>query len=426
MTIGKWPLTAIAAMGLLGLGLSEAEEDPVAQLTRPTKIELDFKNRPISEIVQAIAERSGKRVSVQRGVMTKDLAFRVDPGIAGNADWQTHPVTLESPAPVPFWEGIDRLAETGRLAYLQRETSDPGEKLVSLSFEGAGDPPSPASYAGPFRVGLLGVHSYNEQLFVQGPWVRFYPSAVAVAGTAADLSAAPKDGGPRYVELDVAVEPGLIAHRNGPLKAVEAVDESDRSLLAPAKEDQRQWFQAFAFLGGGIAPVLRIPLSPFEHDKGGRSHAIRRLSGVIPVELAALKPKPALAIPLGSAEGKTFEGGGAVIKVETARTGPDGRMKLAFTCRLSGEDSEPFRRSARLALLRSFQLSLLDARGEVAASSSSSSGGDSLGNLTFSYEYVPSSQPENARRGPPSELRYYDFESVPWQIPFEFHDIPLP
>ncbi|SIO57629.1 hypothetical protein SAMN05444166_5449 [Singulisphaera sp. GP187] len=431
MTIGKWPLAAIAAAGLLGLGLAEPDQDVAARLTRPTKILLDFRDRPVAEVIKELARRSGKRVVESRS-MVKSVAGVSRIGVQPDLSWLERTVTLESPAPVPFWEGIDRLAEAGRLAYRVGEFGAMGSSSTGVSVEGDGTAPSPACYAGPFRVGLLGVHEYNEVILVQGAWVRFYPATTVGQATAADLSAAPKDGGPCYVELNVAPEPGLICRRTGPLQILEAVDESGRSLLAPAREDARQSFDAFAGVGGGFTPVLRIPIKPRAPEGGGggggRSQSIKTLRGLIPVEIAVLQAEPALVIPLGAAEGKTFRGGGAEFTVGSDRTDPDGRMNLAVTYRLATEYEATVRES-RLAALRTYQLQIVDARGEPAWHQSSSSGGDGRGTMNFSLEYIPSPQePEPGVRPklPPAAIRYYDLDRAAFQIPFEFHDIPLP
>jgi hypothetical protein len=397
------------AAAVCGLGLSGPDPDAGARLTRPTSVALDFHDRTIAEVVKAIENRSGKRVAAFSAV-AKSAVGGFQPA---DMSWRERKVTLESPTPVPFWEAIDRLAVVSRLAY---RLGDFGES-TGVVFEGDGDAPGPACYAGPFRIGLLGVHEHREVILVRGPWVRFYPSGVPA--DAAELTSAPKDGGPLYAELGVAAEPGLVCRRAGPLRELEALDQAGRSLLAPAREDERQSFQAFAAIDGGIAPVVRVPLRRVE--EGGASKAIRRLRGVIPVEVGALKPEPAVVIRLGESEGRTFRGGEAVFTVETDRTESDGRRKFSLLCRLTGEETSAVR-AARLAALRTYQLRVVDDRGAAVRFASSSSGGDGRGNLSFSYEYIPG-QPASE---PPAEFRYYDLDRAAWQVPFEFHDIPLP
>jgi len=398
---------------VLGLGPGGPDHDAGARLTKPTSVTLDFRDRPVGEVVKAIEARSGKRVTAH-GNFTKSAIGGFRLGGPADMSWRDRTVTLEAPEPVPFWEAIDRLAVAGRMAY---RVGDYGDS-TGVDFGGDGDAPSPACYAGPFRVGLLGVHEHREVIFVRGPWVRFYPSGVPAPADAADLTEAPKDGGTLYAELGVAAEPGLVCRRDGPLKGLEAVGEGGRSLLAQAKEDVRQTVQAFASIDGGITPTVRVPLKRVE---GGGGRSVKTLRGVIPLEVGALKPEPAVVIRLGDAGGKVFRGGGAVFTVETDRTEPDGRRKLALSCRLSG-DMDPAVREARLAALRTYQIRVVDARGAPASFASTGSGGDGRGALSFTYEYVPGQQPSE----PPAEFRYYDLDRTAWQVPFEFRDIPLP
>lgn len=420
MRPGTRVFTALTVAAAVTLGLSGAGEEPGAALTRPTQVTLDFRGRPVGEVTKSIEKRTGKRVSAL-GTMTKGIAGFGRPGGPADARWRDRTVTLEAPEPVPFWEAMDRLAEVGRIAYRLGEFGDTGAGSTGVVFEGDGDAPGPACYAGPFRVGLSGVHEHRDAILVRGAWVRVYPSGVPVPADAAELASAPKDGGPLYVELQLMPEPGLVVRRDGPLEAPEVVDESDRSLLAPVREDERQSFDAFASVGGGIAPTVRVPL---QRPGGGKaSKTIKRLRGEIPVEVAVVQTKPAVVIPLGSAEGKTFRGGGAEFTVQTDRIEPDGRRKIAVSCRLTDEEKPPVR-DARLAALRSYQLRVVDARGTPVRFSSAGSGGDGRGTLSFTYEYTPGQPPSPS--GPPVEFRYHDLDRVTWRVPFEFHDIPLP
>ena len=419
MRAGTWASTAAVATAVLGLGLSGPEDVASARLNGPTSIALDFRDRPVAEVVKAIEARSGKRVAAF------DATTKGASGFVPNLDparktWRDRKVTLESSGPIPFWEAIDRLSAAGRLAYRVGDFGD----STGVVFEGDGDSdggvPGPACYAGPFRIGLIGVHEHREVVLVRGPWVRFYPAGSTAPADASDLVSAPKDGGPLYVELNVAAEPGLVCRRDGPLIGLQALDEAGRPLVAPAREEPRQALQAFASIDGGITPIVRVPLSRAGEDSPSRS--IKTLRGTIPVEVGALRPEPAVVIRLGNSEGKTFRGGGAEFAVETDRVEADGGTKFALSCRLSAE-MEPALREARLAALRSYQLRVVDAQGKPVHFSSSSSGGDGRGTLTFSYRYTPEA---SNRSGPPTEFRYYDLDRAALAIPFAFRDIPLP
>ena len=149
---------------VLGLGLSGP--DPGGKCTAYQADDgrvLDFHDRTVGEVVRAIEDRSGKRV-VAYGAGRRAASGTVQ--IKGPVDSSRHDrtVTLESPGPVPFWEAIDRLAVAGRLTY---RLGDFGES-TGVVFEGDGDAPGPACYAGPFRIGLLGATSIARSSSSEG------------------------------------------------------------------------------------------------------------------------------------------------------------------------------------------------------------------------------------------------------------------
>ena len=116
----------------------------------------------------------------------------------------------------------------------------------------------------------------------------------------------------------------------------------------------------------------------------GASKLVRMLRGKIPVEVGALRPDPAVVIRLGTAEGKTFRGGGAVFTVTTDRTEADGRMKLALTCTLTGLDGPGRARGPSGQPEDLCNCAVLDDRGMPVRFASGSSGGDGRGTLSFS------------------------------------------
>ena len=66
-------------------------------LDRPTMVALDFADRPLGEAVQALATRSGFALALD------------DPALAGRR------ITVRAPAPLPFWEAVDRLGRAGHV-----------------------------------------------------------------------------------------------------------------------------------------------------------------------------------------------------------------------------------------------------------------------------------------------------------------------
>ena len=408
-------LAGVAGLCLAGFlavpAVSSGGLDELDRLTRPARVVLDFQDQPVASVVKVIAERSGRRVDAA-GEFTKGFNL-------GDRDqgWRERRVTLLATEPVPFWDAIDRLAAAGKLRYRLASSGDTGFETTFVLFEGEGEVPGLACYAGPFRVELQGVHEHREAVLVRAPWVQVYPSGYPAPAEADELGEAPPDGGPLYAELRVAAEPGLLGRRDGPLRGLEAADEAGRSLLAPPRETEKRRFSAYDSFVQGTSPILRVPL---RRDAGG-SKTLARLRGSIPVEVGVVRSEPALVIRLSESEGKTFRSGGALLTVKTARVEPDGRVKIELTGRLEDPADQPAR-NARLTLLTFHQYRLVDATGApVRWPLTGSSGGDLQGGFRIAYEYSP-----GPGSGPPAEFRYYEVDRTPWAIPFEFRDVPLP
>jgi hypothetical protein len=413
--LGK-PVAALAGGALVGLAAlvnasdrPPTEQGPPPPLAQPTMVALDYQGQPFMAVVKSIAQRSSIRVD-ERGAFPKGVVRQRDP------DWWSRKVTLQSKRPVPFWEAIDRLSDAAHAGYQLASFGDTGSESTGVVFGEGEALPGRAAYAGPFRVGLAGVHQYRETIFVREPWVKVYPGGFAAPAGAPELGEAPADGGPLYVELQVLAEPGVIGRRDGPLADLEAVDEAGRSLLAPGGAAGAEGFPAHAPFSRGASPPVRVPLRRVD----AANKVIRRLRGAIPVEIAVVKPQPALVIKLAGSEGKTFHGGGAEFSVKTARVEPSGEVKVELTGRI-GAENDPTVRSSRLTLFMKHQYRIVDAKGVSVRAGNASSGGDREGRFTLRMDYQP-----GLGSGPPAEFRYHDLDRVHWALPFEFRDIPLP
>jgi hypothetical protein len=377
-------------------------------------VKLNFRDRTIADVVRHLTSRSGKSVSVW-GTVAKGL------GGISDTSWRDRRVSLEAPEAVPFWEAIDRLSAAGRVGYRLATYGDLGAESTGVVFEGPAEPrDDPVQYSGPFRVSLAGVHQHREVVFVKGAWVQVYPSGYAVLAPAAELATTPRDGGPLYAEIRVMAEPGLICRRNGPLSALEAADDRGRSLAGPPVSTSQEPWVPYSVFEGGISPPLRLPLQRQVTDP--KSKSIRRISGKIPVELARVRARPALEVPLSDSEGKRFEGGGFFAVVKTSRTRRDGTVKLALTVGEVAKADVRLQSARSLTLMRN-QFRLVDSLNRPARFTSSGAGGDGPGKLKLTFEYRPNPNPAS---GPPTALQLFDLDRTEWEIPFEFRDVALP
>jgi hypothetical protein len=416
----------------------------VDRLTRPTLIRLDFRHRPLSEVIDALNARHDLGLALQFGPLPPRGLRMGGPSPAQKAresQVRSRRVTLVADGPLPFWEAIDRLCEAG---HLQHDLHPRGRFGLSkgrfLLFDGLGGM-SVSSDSGPFRVEVTDLHSSFESDLVE----------VASPGEGRPRAPArPGGGGELVVRMLVIPEPGLVVRPVGPPTFAEAVDDRGRSLLSPAgdgAQDPSYAHQQRPTLNGPssfeLSASLRLP------DLAGRS--IRRLRGSIPVAVVAYASDP-IRIPLEGDAGKSVrndevtvgvlevardENAGVTVEVEVIPNRPDTRGLVPRN--QSGPlDLAPFPAgySTEPLLLR---LELFDVGGrDLALSWNQGRGRDFMTTRrrvrltpTILYEDPPPDpagrfRPRIAKKPVPVELRYYGFVQTLHDIRFDFHDIPLP
>ena len=374
---------------------------PAAPPTGPTLVAIDFKAQPIAQVIRSLAERTGGMV---------------DTFNANDARWNDQRVTLESPAPVPFWEAVDRLAAAAGIVRSVSPSGPLGIPRAHVQFQSSfGPPSSPGSadeglvaYVGPFRVGPVVVHEHFDRVFLRpiGP----------------SMGAAPPS--PFYAEIPLMAEPNLLAAQVGPLRRIEAVDDAGRSLLDPK-------------LGGEVPPSLsvagthgpprslRVPLVRGE----GPSKALARLRVALPLEVARRPTAPTLVIPLEGASGKTFRDGDIVITVRGAGVDPQGQAVVRLTARLEGPRGEadpkvPGLAAARLWSIYHDQIELADSQSRLArpVRDVARPAGPDWREILMDYTFPA----PTVARPSPTQIRLYRPDWIAWDLPIEFRDVPLP
>jgi hypothetical protein len=242
------------------------------ELVMPIMVDLDFQDRPMSEVLQVLSVRTGCPLRIY------EL----------RNDWLDTRITIHEPAPLLFWQAVDRVCAVGGFQ------SNLG--MGGISFfrdEIAG----PTSDYGAFRVQLQDV-TYNgryRSLHLKRP-----------------MGTEGKDGEDSVINLHIMVEPRIMIRNDGDLKNLTVVDDLGQSLL-PANPQASQPHYAFGFTPA--AHVLgQIPLKRI--DRPGT--LIRKLQGVAPVAVATRRPKP-LIIPLAGASGRTFDSGESVLTIRRVK-----------------------------------------------------------------------------------------------------------
>lgn len=361
-----------------------------ADPTKPSLVALDFNDRPLTEVVAAIAARSGNSVVMQ---------FSNDPPN------NPRKITLQAAEPVPFWDAIDQLCAQTKIQRSLNDGGSNGAMRANVSLYGPGGDPGPAQYTGPLRLGKFTLQAHFRRSFTSSP-----RSVIE-----------PEDG--YRAEFEVLPEPRVLAIRTGPLAGLEAIDDTGRSLLDPKITDpEKVSGPVNGFALGGYQSLVRVKLAA-PHPNSRR---LKLLKGRMPVEIAVPPKAPTLVIELAEATGKSFKTGDLAIAIEEFTTKPGQPTVLKLVARIEGARGPGGASSKPLAWARSSMiaksLEVVDSEGRtLTANSAGTSGGDEL---RLTYQFV-SAVPGRAGATPKS-LRVYAPEWVAWDVPFEFRDVPLP
>jgi hypothetical protein len=366
-------------------------------MTRASSVRLDFRGQGVGGVLGELMKQTG-------------LALRSD-AAAGSFAVQNRP----GPAPVAFWEAVERLGLTSVSHH------NPGEGRF-LTLELRTRPAwTDTTTSGPFRVALTGLHWHRDRSLVGGPWVRIdrFGQRINV----------PRDdpGGETvafFGGLEVMVEPRMWFTQEAPARLTEATDDLDQSLV-PEAADREAAPRDGAHFASGAGRGVTQSLAAFRLRPTDRPGRVARLRGVVPLMLHVRRPAPALVIPLADAAGRTFRGEGAEFEVVSVNDSPT-RTSVTMIVRLDvakaglPDDPDPQLVTTRLLFLGAHQLELVDAEGNVLADSAGSGGGG--GKTPAVYRWTISS----SRIGGATHLRYYGMLRVPAEAAFDFRDVPLP
>src|SRR4051812_42970878 len=275
------------------------------ELGLPTLVTLDFRDRPIGEVVAAVAER-GK------------ASLALEP--AGDNRWTTRRISLETPEPLPFWEAVDRLCQAGGLRLASPDESGfrvvnrfgiagglqprtrPGQELVLVPDEGSGA--APTVNRGAFRGSLLALHHERNRSFFANPTSPRGPSESI-----------------RFVaRLQVRAEPRLALLWVGQPRQFEAIDDLDRRIPAENQTATSPPQLRYNYRPGTRPDLLEVAMKYPERP----GKAIERLSGTIPVVIACRRPDP-LVVPLHPAPERTARAGGTTLVIHGVKALPDRR-----------------------------------------------------------------------------------------------------
>lgn len=402
------------------------------RVTLPTLVRLDFRDRPLGEVIDAMNARHGFGLALRLAPAFPGMIGRPPALKAKEDEMRARRVTVVADRELPFWEALDRLRAAGRVTPALDPRSPFG--LSSASFVLLDDPggPSLTSDSGPFRVRLTGLHATFEHDFVGTP--------SPAEGTPRALTR-PRAGPELIVRMSVVPEPGRLVRQVGPTTIVEAVDDRGRSLLPDGGRNDPLYPQPPTLNGSSGFPLsasLGVP------DPAAR--AIRRLRGTLPVVAVAYASDP-IVIPLDGAIGGAVRRDDLTIAVVAVERG-EGQVTVEVEVapdRPPNLRPEPYNptRPPDFTKFRADQLlnrlELRDAGGRQLALSWTQGRGRNpmtgqhrvrlTPNVVFEDQPPDAAgrlRPPIARRPVPVELRFHGFVQATLTVSFDFRDVPLP
>ncbi|CAN5623670.1 hypothetical protein BH23PLA1_BH23PLA1_01830 [soil metagenome] len=385
-------------------------------LIEPTRIMLDFQDRPLEEVVRVVGERSG-------------IPLVLVP--AGHPHWRSRRLTLQASEPIPFWETLDRLTEAGQVQLFQPLSlrAGPTGRTEPIRLVGThSGPVLPSSDAGPLRVYLHEVKLERQVSYLQHSAV---PSVLfgepgARPGPNTNRTQPPVEE-QFYVVMQLIGEPRLMLSQQGPLRILEAVDDRGQSLLPPEATDQELTIRSAGYLGWNAGQSM-LQLQTFLQRPEQPGERMALLRGTVPLTVASLKPDP-LSIRLEGAKGRTFEAEDMRLTVEQVHDGADGQpLSLELVLQPIGEAGAAGHDAPLVAEVSgSRALQAAQNRLEVV---------DEQGRA---YRVLPNHPRIEAGAtrltlmlmpggeiGPPVEVRYYGLVEAETEITFEFREILIP
>jgi hypothetical protein len=362
------------------------DEIEAATILEPTMVRLDFRDRPLSEVVEEIGRRAG--VSLAPGEASSMRRGRQDP-----PPWPDRRITLEAPDPLPFWEAIDRLCRAGGLRRLYPRhpfgLREPFDRLILVP----GAAPPPRSDAGPFRVELLRVRRERDLDLTPGrdPFgPRLLPSGPPPHGAGLGQGPGAKEArtSRSFAELLISTEPRLRFVGEASLERLKATDDRGHSLLREPTAEERQSQVALLRSNPHLDPrlhpevrfgvgsrqsaptqLLYVPLD----DSSPPGVRLAKLEGVVAAAVMARRAD-SLAMPLADAKERTIEDDGVRLTVHEAvvKLGQFyGELELtleterpAETLRVQGPGIGPLEIHRPLDLLER-EIEILDGRGRL-------------------------------------------------------------
>jgi hypothetical protein len=376
-----------------------------ASLLESSPVRLDVRDTPLSDLVDAIGLQSGSTIALD----PEDRAL-----LAGRR------LTVRSNGPLTFWGAVDAVCSAGRVHESLVETVRAAGAEGGLTLlDGPMNEGVPVSDSGPFRVRVTSVHARSE-IVLDRPRPEEKPAKSARESTADAARPAERATREFFLFLNLAVEPRLTVAASGPIRLAEAVDDLGRSLLGSVGPAGFRHVAGYSGISVGRTFSIRVDLDTPEAP----ARRIRLLKGSIPVVVSARKPEP-LVVPLAGPRGRVHRGEEVTLAVLDQRAASDGgpaTIQLGIRSLIAAEPTPAGRGEPRGFRPETYQdrLEILDAQGRpMSWFASRVFYDDEETRITLTID------PRDSFRVPTS-ARFHAILKANAEVPFEFHDVPLP
>jgi len=379
-------------------------------LTRPTMVRLNFKDASMADVVQALAQQTGMKISLFPESLPR---------------WQQEHISLQEAEPLPFWRAVDRLCAAASLQVdLEvRGLSSRNQPTLTLT-DRINHPIHPISDHGPFRVSLVGLEFQRHVGFAMAmPRVRANPGQAERPAAQRDLAPPrprPVTSVQCSVQFQVTAEPRLTISQTGALQILEARDDQGNSLRMDNPATQ-VLSRNVDYLAGFCSSVVHVRAPLNRPENPGRT--IKILRGSVPLRLTSRQPDP-LVVPLATATGKAFDSSDLHVLVHEVRFDPNTHQRqIELTVRATRSGGLPAADEESAADLGSRfdphqqNIEIIDTGGHVVPWVQTSIDMESS-RITLSMAGPASAEPK--------ELRYYRLSESTVNVPFSFSDVPMP
>jgi hypothetical protein len=397
--------------------LAKVEHD---LLTRPTMVTLDMRDRTIGEAIKGL------------GAQNRFNAFGDLDNLSDNL---RRKINLREEKPCSLLSALDRLCAAGGMRWAWDDGSPDDQPMAPLRLQFSqltlrrARVTGPTSDSGAFRVKVVRISSSSRRtrVFEREEDDEHH-------GVDEDLS----------VDLHVIGEPRLMFVLAGMSEELEAIDDQGRSRIEPQGD-----FKVCHNLSHGV-PNFWFPHTIRLKREDWPGGTLKRFRGAFPVQVAQLMGEP-IVVPLAGSEGHSFGGPDATLTIQSVQLDPTrAELSIKLILRTKTEDLDvpapivdavqqvppgqlpPFRqvvigRKPSVAhwggFLRS-QFFLTDDRGREIYhwNAEFQRRGPREALATFRYNQIEEGHPTES----PNTLFFYSLIRTTAEIPFEFHDIPLP